>query len=118
MLCFSLLLIFWRGNTSIFTSLIIFFGGCASGMANSSLFVAVTAGVGKEEMAIATTGLYLSSSVSIVAGVGAVSVVFRNALREYLGRELRGVEGGDEVCLLFFLCFVHLCLCLIKDNFC
>ncbi|KAG9664409.1 MFS general substrate transporter, partial [Aureobasidium melanogenum] len=97
MLCFSLLLILWRGHTSTASSLVIFFGGCGSGMANSAVFVGLTAGLKKEQIAIATTGLYLSSSISVVAGVSAASAIFRSALRSNLHRVLGRVVGGDEI---------------------
>ncbi|KAI4723058.1 MFS general substrate transporter [Aureobasidium sp. EXF-10727] len=97
MLCFSLLLIFWRGHTSTAASLVIFFGGCASGMANSAVFVGLTAGVEKEQVAIATTGLYLSANISVVAGVSAASAIFQSALRANLHRILGRVVGGDEI---------------------
>ncbi|KAI4854607.1 MFS general substrate transporter [Aureobasidium sp. EXF-8845] len=96
-LCFSLLLTLWRGHTSTAGSLVIFFGGCASGMANSAVFVGLTAGVEKEQMAIATTGLYLSSSISVVAGVSAASAIFQSTLRANLHRFLERVVDGDEI---------------------
>ncbi|KAG9766095.1 MFS general substrate transporter, partial [Aureobasidium melanogenum] len=51
----------------------------------------------KEQIAIATTGLYLSSSISVVAGVSAASAIFRSALRSNLHRILGRVVGGDEI---------------------
>ncbi|KAG9750291.1 MFS general substrate transporter, partial [Aureobasidium melanogenum] len=109
MLCFSLLLILWRGHTSTASSLVIFFGGCGSGMANSAVFVGLTAGLEKEQIAIATTGLYLSSSISIVAGVSAASAIFRSALRSNLHRILGRVVGGDEIArkVLSDVAYVH-----------
>lgn len=98
MLCFSLLLVLWRGHTSTAGSLVIFFGGCASGMANSAVFVGLTAGVEKHQMAIATTGMYLSSNIAMVAGVSAASAIFQSALRSNLHRALGRMLGGDEVC--------------------
>ncbi|THY09505.1 MFS general substrate transporter [Aureobasidium pullulans] len=98
MLCFSLLLVLWRGHTSTAGSLVIFFGGCASGMANSAVFVGLTAGVEKHQMAIATTGMYLSSNIAVVAGVSAASAIFQTALRSNLHRALGRMVGGDEVC--------------------
>jgi hypothetical protein len=49
-------------------------------------------------MAIATTGLYLSSNISVVAGVSAASAIFQSALRANLHRILERVVNGDEVC--------------------
>ncbi|THZ79545.1 MFS general substrate transporter [Aureobasidium pullulans] len=97
MLCFSLLLVLWRGHTSTAGSLVIFFGGCASGMANSAVFVGLTAGVEKHQMAIATTGMYLSSNIAMVAGVSAASAIFQSALRSNLHRALGRMVGGDEI---------------------
>lgn len=71
-------------------------------MANSAVFVGLTAGVEKEQMAIATTGLYLSSNISVVAGVSAASAIFQSALRANLRRGLERVVGGDEVCAILF----------------
>lgn len=96
-LCFSLLLTFWQGHTSTAGSLVIFFGGCGSGMANSAVFVGLTAGVDKEQMAIATSGLYLSSGISVVTGIGAASAFFQSALRANLHRLLERVVDGDEI---------------------
>ncbi|KAI5196798.1 MFS general substrate transporter [Aureobasidium subglaciale] len=96
-LCFSLLLIVWRGHTSTAGSLVIFFGGCASGMANSAVFVGLTAGVEKSQMAIATTGMYLSANISVVAGVSVASAIFQSALRSNLHRMLGRVVGGEEI---------------------
>ncbi|THV63802.1 MFS general substrate transporter [Aureobasidium pullulans] len=97
MICFSLLLVLWRGHTSTAGSLVIFFGGCASGMANSAVFVGLTAGVEKHQMAIATTGMYLSSNIAMVAGVSAASAIFQSALRSNLHQALGRMVGGDEI---------------------
>jgi hypothetical protein len=62
----------------------------------------LTAGVEKEQMAIATTGLYLSSNISVVAGVSAASAIFQSALRVNLRGGLERVVDGDEVCAILF----------------
>jgi hypothetical protein len=72
-------------------------------MANSALFVGLTAGVEKDQIAIATTGLYLSSNIGVVAGVSAASAIFQSALRANLHRILERVVDGDEVCQIWFL---------------
>lgn len=103
-LCFTLLIIFWRGHTTLAQSLVIFFGGFGTGMANSAVFVALTAGVDKESIAIAASGLYLSSNVGAVTGVSAAGAIFQNALRWRLDRILSRESDGVEVChhALFF----------------
>jgi hypothetical protein len=68
-------------------------------MANSAVFVGLTAGVEKDQMAIATTGLYLSSGISVVTGVSAASAIFQSALRANLHRLLERVVDGDKVCV-------------------
>lgn len=74
-------------------------------MANSAVFVGLTAGVEKDEMAIATSGLYLSSGISVVTGVSAASAIFQTALKANLHRILARVVNGDEVCQS--QCFAH-----------
>ena len=66
-------------------------------MVNSAVFVGLTAGVEKDQTAIATTGLYLSSNISVVTGVSAASAIFQSALRANLHRMLARVVNGDEV---------------------
>jgi hypothetical protein len=68
-------------------------------MANSAVFVGLTAGVDKEQMAIATSGLYLSSGISVVTGISAASAFFQSTLRANLHRLLERVIDGDGVCV-------------------
>lgn len=98
-MCFMLLISFWHGDTPPWQCLFVFFGGLATGIAHSAIFVAVTAGVGEEKMAIAGSGLYLSGNIGAVAGVAAGSALFQTSLRRYLFASLDGMAGGKEVCL-------------------
>ncbi|CAG9945275.1 unnamed protein product [Clonostachys rosea f. rosea IK726] len=89
--CFVLLLFFWSGKTPIWQSLLVFFGGFGTGIAHSAIFVAIAAGVDEEHMAIASSGLYLSTSVGAVTGISAGSAVMQAVLRPTLEKSLFGV---------------------------
>src|ERR1700742_3304823 len=69
MLCFTLLIITWNGKTQTWQAFFVFFGGFAMGTMNSAIFVDLAASVDDSEIAIASSGLYLSSNVGSVAGV-------------------------------------------------
>ncbi|RSL69643.1 hypothetical protein CEP54_002092 [Fusarium duplospermum] len=96
--CFTLLLIFWRGHTSVLQALFVFPGGFATGMAHSTTFVALAAGVREQDLAIASSGLYLSGSVGAVAGLCSASTAFQSALRSALNKLLigHGIDNGPE----------------------
>ncbi|WAO90310.1 MFS domain-containing protein [Fusarium falciforme] len=93
--CFTLLLIFWRGHTSVLQSLFVFPGGFATGIAHSTTFVALAAGVEEQDLAIASSGLYLSGSVGAVAGLCSASAAFQSALRSALRKALIGGGIGN-----------------------
>lgn len=97
--CFTLLLIFWRGHTSVLQSLSVFPGGFATGIAHSTTFVALAAGVGEHDLAIASSGLYLSGSVGAIAGLCSASAAFQSALRSALRKALigGGIDNAPEV---------------------
>ncbi|KAF1813933.1 MFS general substrate transporter [Eremomyces bilateralis CBS 781.70] len=95
--CFTILATTWRGNTSLWEALLIFPAGFSSGIGYSATFIAMGAGIDEKDMAIATSGLYLSSNVGAVAGVSLSSALFHNTLRTDLNKVLKGVEGGKEI---------------------
>ncbi|GAB7355427.1 hypothetical protein MBLNU459_g5939t2 [Dothideomycetes sp. NU459] len=95
--CFTLLIAFWRGDTGVWQSLFIFPGGLAAGMAQSAVFVGLTAGVERKDIAIAASGLYLSSNLGAVAGVSGGSAVFQAGLRASLDEVLGGEPNGEEI---------------------
>lgn len=90
MLAFTLVLLSWRGNTSVAESLFVFPGGLANGIAHSAVFIGLTSGVLEEEVAIAGSGLYLSGSIGAVAGVSGANAIFQFGLRKSLMEALRG----------------------------
>ncbi len=96
-LCFTLLLIFWRGTNvpmPFWQSLFVFFGGFATAVAHSATFVALASGVHKHEIAIAGGGLYLSGNIGSVAGMCAASAIFQASLRSGLTERLIDFPGG------------------------
>ncbi|KAF3102633.1 hypothetical protein TWF706_005271 [Orbilia oligospora] len=92
----TLLILRWNGHTGFLESLYIFPGGFGMGLSQAASFVAMTAGLEKEHYAVATMGLYLSSSLGAVAGVSAVNVVLENVVRRILGQRLMG-PGSEKI---------------------
>jgi hypothetical protein len=97
MFCFTLLLTTWHGHTPVWQALFVFFGGFATGIAGSAVFVDLAASVEESEMAIASSGLYLSSNIGSVAGITAVSAVFSNSLKAKLDEVLANWPQGHKV---------------------
>jgi hypothetical protein len=65
-------------------------------------------------MAIANSGLYLSSSVGTVAGLSIAEAVFQSSLRASLTRNLQGIHGWKKVCCSTpFLIFLRLIRCIV-----
>lgn len=98
-LALSLCLLLWRGDgtTPVLRSLVSFPGGFATGVSHSSLFVSLTAGVAEEDIAIASSGLYLSGNIGTVIGASASSAIYQAALRSGLGESLAGRGDMQEV---------------------
>lgn len=71
-LAYLLLIVFWKGNTNWWESLEIIPSGFGTGIAFSATFIGLTSAVPKSEMAVATSGLYLSSGVGVVVGKSVV----------------------------------------------
>jgi hypothetical protein len=97
---YLLMMFRWNGNTSFAESLYIIGGGFGNGISLSTSFVALTAGVQPTEMAIASSGLYLSSNIGTVGGLSIAAALFQSTLRKSLRVALEGVDGREEVCFL------------------
>ena len=91
-LCFTLLLIFWRGNTPVWQSLFVFPGGFGTGVAHSAVFVGLAAAIDTRDMAIASSGFYLAASVGSVAGIATASALFTARLRAELPSVLSKID--------------------------
>lgn len=99
--CYLLLVLRWRGNTSIWESLYVFPGGFGTGIVHGTTFVALAAGVPESQMAIASTGMYLSANIGVLVGASLASKVLQASLRSGLNVGLRGFPDQESVMSLF-----------------
>jgi predicted MFS family arabinose efflux permease len=90
------LLLRWHGHTNWWESLYILPGGFGSGVSQTALFIGLNAGLEGQEVAIATGGLYLASSIGMVSGVSLVSAVLRQSLERMLKDRVVG-DGAEEI---------------------
>jgi hypothetical protein len=90
----------WRGHTPIWQAFFVFFGGFATGITQSAVFIDLAAGVEDSEIAIASSGLYLCGSIGMLSGITSASAIFGAALRKGLANVLQDIPQADEVCLL------------------
>lgn len=96
--CFTSLLLAWRGeDTSVWGSLLVFPGGFATGIAHSAIFIGLTSGVAEDEVAMAGSGLYLSMSVGSVVGSTGTATLFQVLLERGLYEVVKGLPDGSEV---------------------
>ncbi|THV48021.1 hypothetical protein BGAL_0273g00160 [Botrytis galanthina] len=94
---YTLLLLRWHGHTSFLESLYIIPGGFGNGIALSASFIGLTAGVEQEELAIATSGLFLSANIGCVVGVSGAGSVMEAGLEKGLRVALEGWEGSQKI---------------------
>ncbi|KAF2663697.1 MFS general substrate transporter [Microthyrium microscopicum] len=97
LLCFTLLLLTWRGHTPVWQAFFVFFGGFGTGIAQSAVFVELAASVDESVIAIASAGLYLSTNIGMVSGVTGASAIFGNSLRAQLASLLSSWPNGEEI---------------------
>lgn len=71
--------------------------GFATGIAHSATFIGLSHGVETEDIAIAGSGLYLSSNVGMVAGVSLGNAVYQLSLSRGLQSALQEVPHKDTV---------------------
>ncbi|RDW59240.1 hypothetical protein BP5796_12164 [Coleophoma crateriformis] len=91
---YILLVARWNGSTGIWESLYIVPGGVGTGMAGSGLFVAMTAMLKQEEMAMATGGFFLSTNTGIISGITAANLAIRVCFQQQLERKLTGPDSA------------------------
>jgi hypothetical protein len=87
----------WHGHTSFLESLYIVPGGFGNGIALGTTFIGLTAGVDRGQVAIASSGLYLSSNIGQVGGLSIAAAVLQSALQKDLSIALEGIDGRQEV---------------------
>ncbi|KAH6719494.1 major facilitator superfamily domain-containing protein [Leptodontidium sp. MPI-SDFR-AT-0119] len=94
---YTLMLARWHGHTSFLESLYIVPGGFGNGIALGVTFIALTAGVDPCQMAIVSSGLYLSSNIGMVGGLSIAAAVLQSTLRKQLRISLEGMGGRDKI---------------------
>ncbi len=102
-IAYTFMILRWHGHTSFLESLYIVPGGFGNGIALSAMFVVLTAGIDHCEMAIGSSGLYLSSNVGMVAGISIASALLQSTLRKQLRISLEGRDGMNDVGYLLTL---------------
>lgn len=95
---YLLMMLRWHGHTSFLESLYIIPGGFGNGIALSTSFISLTAGVEPCQVAIASSGLYLSSNVGMVLGLSLASAILQSTLRKELRISLEGIDHRETVC--------------------
>ncbi|KAL8787430.1 MAG: hypothetical protein Q9213_002207 [Squamulea squamosa] len=88
-LSYLLLLFLWRGNTSFWESICIAPGGFGMGIILSTTFIYFAAGVDESQMAIASTGLYLSNNIGVLVGASLASNILQTSFKKGLSRRLK-----------------------------
>lgn len=94
---YSLLVLRWHGHTNIFESLYILPGGFGTGVALSTTFIGLAAGVDQIDIAVAGTGLYQAQNIGAVVGLSGVGALLQGTLRPQLERRLQGVKHGHRI---------------------
>jgi hypothetical protein len=90
---YAILIFTWHGHTSPLASLAIFPSGFGTGIAAAATFVVLTAYLPHNDVAIATGGLYLLTSIGMILGLSLSSSLQRGMLRSLLAA--RGVKPQD-----------------------
>ncbi len=87
----------WRGHTNLFESLYIIPGGFGTGVALSTTFIGLAAGVEPADIAIAGTGLYQAQNIGVVVGLSVVGSLLRTTLRPQLEEGLRDIKDMERI---------------------
>ncbi|CAI7588887.1 unnamed protein product [Penicillium pancosmium] len=95
-IAYVLLYLFWNGNTGFWESLYVFPGGFGTGIASAAGFVAMTAILPSDEMAMATSGYMLLISFAMTAGVTMCNSVLGIEFEAQLRRNVGG-PGSENI---------------------
>lgn len=95
-IAYVLLYLFWNGNTGFWESLYVFPGGFGTGIASAAGFVAMTAILPSDEIAMATSGYMLLISFAMTAGVTMCNSVLGIEFEAQLRRNVRG-PGSENI---------------------
>ena len=94
---YLLMMLRWHGHTSFLESLYIIGGGFGNGIALSATFTVLQAGVDPGQIAIGSSGLYLSCNIGTVGGLSIASALFESTLRRQLRISLEGIHKREHV---------------------
>jgi hypothetical protein len=86
----------WHGHTSFLESLYVIPGGFGNGIALSASFISLTAGVEPCQLAIASSGLYLSSNIGMVVGLSVTTAIMQRTLIKQLRISLEGIDDRER----------------------
>lgn len=67
----------------------------------ATTFIGLAAGVEESQMAIASTGLYLSGNLGMLIGMSVASKIMQASLKKGLKRALVGFDGREVVSEMF-----------------
>ncbi|KAJ5150853.1 uncharacterized protein N7482_010105 [Penicillium canariense] len=93
---YVLLYLCWNGNTGFWESLYVIPGGMGTGISSAAAFIAMSASLPPEEVAMATSGYMLLVSFAMTAGVTTSNSVLGLEFYRQLRRNLRG-PGSETV---------------------
>ncbi|CAG8885688.1 unnamed protein product [Penicillium egyptiacum] len=93
---YLLLYLFWDGHSGFWESLFILPGGFGTGIASASSFIAMSAMLPAEEIAMATAGYMLIVGFSITAGVTASNSVLGMGFQRQLRLNIHG-PGSEKL---------------------
>lgn len=94
---YGLTILRWHGHTSWAESLYIFPGGFATGVVQSTMFIALTAGVSREDYAAAGSGFYQATGIGGSMATCVTMAILQATLRPALRIALSAKDGKDEV---------------------
>jgi hypothetical protein len=100
LLGFLLLILQWNGRTNLLELMYTLPGGIGNGMAQSTTFVQLAAGVEPSEIAVAGSSLYLCQNLGMISGFSVVSFVLQSTLKSGLAKSLHGIPNSREVSIL------------------
>ncbi|KAH8816386.1 major facilitator superfamily domain-containing protein [Xylogone sp. PMI_703] len=96
-LSYLTLILRWKGKISVFEALEIIPSGFGTGMVQATAFIALTSSLEHKEIAMATSGMYLITSIGMVTGIAVSSAVQQGGLRALLLRALHGPDSGKII---------------------
>lgn len=94
---FIVLILLWRGYSSLLDAALMLPVGFATGIAHSACFIGLTAQVDPEDIAIAGSGLYLFSNIGMMGGITIANTVFQMSLGSGLQNALQDIPNKKEV---------------------